>query len=106
MEYQLAFSPDLGIHSAEFVEEWNNSPEYRTQAEARLDTTRATQFDPSLVDGAIAVLTMLGGGIATNAIYDLIKGMLVKKGIHKHTQITRIDQNDGTHILIVTIDEE
>ena len=106
MEYQLAFSPDLGIHSAEFVEEWNGSPEYRTQAEARLDAARATQFDPSLVDGAIAVLTMLGGGIATNAIYDLIKGMLIKKGIHKHTKITRIDQSDGTHILIVTIDEE
>ncbi len=112
MEYQLALSPDLGIRSADFVEEWNENPEYRAQAEARLDTSKATQFDPSLVDGAIVVLTVtLAEGIVTNALYDGIKLMVSKliphkREGHKHTRITKVDTNDGMHILVVEIDEE
>jgi hypothetical protein len=112
MEYQLALSPNLEVRSADFVEEWNASPEYRAKAEAHLDPSKATQYDPSLIDGSIVVLAVtLAEGVATNALYDGIKFIVSKlkphkQGGHKHTKITQIDTKDGTHILVVTIDEE
>jgi len=106
MEYQLAFAPDLNVRANDFVQTWNESQEYCAVAEASLDTDSAKgYFDPALVDGAIAVLTTLGGGIVTNALYDLIKQALVKKGVHKKIRIVQVDKPDGTHIHVVTIDE-
>ena len=106
MEYQLALSPDLNVRPSDFVKMWNESQEYRAVAEARLDTSSAAQYDPTLIDGAIAVLTTLGGGIATNALYDWIKQALVKKGVRKKTRFTQIDKPDGTRIIVVMIDEQ
>ena len=111
MEYQLALSPDLEVRSADFAREWNANPEYRAKAEAHLDSSKATQFDPSLIDSSIVVLAVtLAEGIATNALYDGIKFTLSKlkphkQEGHKHTRITHIDTKDGTHILVVDIDE-
>lgn len=105
-EYQLAFAPDLEVRPTDFVTEWNENPESRTQGEARLNTSSSTHYDPSLMDGAMAVLLVLSEGIVTNALYDLIKHLLIKKGVRKKTRITQIDKPDGTHILVITIDEE
>jgi hypothetical protein len=105
MEYQLALSPDLNVRPSDFVKMWNESQEYRAVAEARLDTPGAGEYNP-WIDGAIAVLTTLGGGIATNALYDWIKQALVKKGVRKKTRFMQIDKPDGTRIIVVTIDEQ
>src|SRR5919206_5302420 len=104
MDYQIALPPDLGLSPADFVTTWNETSECRTTAEATLSTPPGTRFDPSLLDGAIAVLSTVSVGVATNAIYDLIKQVLVKKGVHKRTQVIKQDQPDGTHLLVVTIE--
>lgn len=105
MEFQLAISPDLGVSPADFVATWNEAAECREIAQASLSSSTNAHYDPFLV-GALAVLSSIGIGMATNALYDLIKNVLTRKGIHKQTRITRIDQPDGTHILVVTIDEQ
>jgi tetratricopeptide (TPR) repeat protein len=61
--------------------------------------------DPLLV-GALALLSTVGIGVVTNALYDLIKQVLTTKGEHTQTQIVKIDRPDGSHILGVTIDEQ
>ena len=105
MEYQLALPSDLGLSPADFVAAWNASAECRTIARASLSSATSAQYDPLLV-GALALLSTVGIGVATNALYDLIKQVLTKKGVREQTQIVKIDQPDGTHILVVTIEEQ
>jgi len=105
MEYQLALPPDLGLSPADFVAAWNASAECCTIAQASLSSSTSAQYDPLLV-AALALLSTVGIGVATNALYDLIKQVLITKGVHTQTQIVKIDQPDGTRILVVTIDEQ
>jgi hypothetical protein len=105
MEYQIVLSPNLNISSADFVQAWNEDTETRTKAEAQLASPGAANFNP-MVDAAMIVLTNVGWGVATNAIYDLIKQVLVKQGVKKHTHIIEVKKPDGTSIRVVDIDEK
>ncbi len=99
MDYQIALDP------ADFVAAWNENAACRTIADARLAPSNSTRYDPFLL-GAIAILSSVGLGVATNAIYDLIKQLFVKHGVQKHIKITQLDQPDGTHLLVIQIEEE
>ncbi len=105
MDYQIAFTPELGLNPADFVTDWNAANETRAIAEARLVSSKGNTYDPLLL-GTLAVLGSIGIGVATNAIYDLIKRVIIKRGTHKHIHISQIDHPDGTHILVVDIEEK
>ena len=104
MEYQIAFAPELDLSPADFVAAWNEDPESRAKAEACLDSAGVRAYDP-FVAGAIAVLVTLGGGVATNALYDLLKQLFVKRGEHRHIRITTVKKPDGSEIQIIDIDQ-
>jgi len=108
MNYKIALLPELGISLDDFVAAWNETPECRDVAIARIaeSRTKTRSFDPTLLTGALAVLGSLAAGVGTNALYDLIKKALTRKGIKKQIEITQIDQPDGTRILIVKITAE
>ncbi len=105
LDYQIALSPDLGLDPANFVSAWNENADCRTIADARLAPSSSSHYDPFLL-GAIAILSSVGLGVATNAIYDLIKQLFVKRGIQKCIKFTQLDQRDGTHLLVIQIEEE
>ena len=105
MEYQLVISPSLGITPGDFVEAWNEDGEMQAAAQARLVPSANRAYNDPLLDAVWLIVSTLGGGIATNALYDLIKQTIVKKGHHKRTKITKLDQPDGTHLLIIEEEE-
>jgi hypothetical protein len=105
MDYQIALSPELGLNPDDFVAAWNDEAECRAVAEARLDEPDSAQYDP-LLTGAMAVLGSVAVGLATNALYDLIKGVLTKRGISRRTEILQMEQPDGTCLLVIRIVEE
>jgi hypothetical protein len=105
MDYEIALSPDLGLNPADYVATWNETAECRSVAEASLSPSTSTHYDPFLL-GAIAMLSSVGLGVATNAIYDLIKQVFVKHGVHKRIKCTQLDQPDGTHLLVIEIEKE
>lgn len=100
MEYQLVFSPRLSITPGDFVSEWNNEITAQTVAQAHLAPAANRAYNDPLLDAAWLVASTLGMGIATNALYDLLKKVLAKKEPKKHIKITKLDQPDGTHLLI------
>ena len=104
MDYQIALPPDLGLSPADFVSAWNEEPECRTMAEARLADSTSRQYEPFSV--GVAVLGSVSVGVATNAIYDWIKKVLTKNKVGKHTKFTLLDQPDGTRVIVVEIVEE
>ena len=106
MDYQIAFSPDVGVSTADFVAAWNATPECQAVAEAQLGQPSHTQYDPALLGGAVAVLGGVALGVVSNAVYDLIKNALIKQGVRKRTEIQQFKQPDGTELLVVTIVEE
>jgi hypothetical protein len=106
MTIQIILAPDVQISANDFAAAWNADPARRELAEADVIVPKSVQFDPALVDGAIVLLHALALGVATNALYDLIKDVLRVNGVRKRTQIQQISYPDGTQQLIVTIEEE
>lgn len=108
MNYKITLVPALGISPDDFVTTWNDTPECRDIAIARIaeSRTKTRSFDPSLLTGALAVLGSVAAGVGTNALYDLIKKALTRTGVKKQMEITQIDKPDGTRILVVKITVE
>lgn len=87
MDYQIALAPDLGLHPADFVADWNATDKARAIAEARFAPSSKTSYDPFL-SVTIAVLGSIGLGVTTDAIYDLIKQVIVNRGMYKHISLS------------------
>jgi hypothetical protein len=108
MNYQITLPPELGISLNDFVKAWNDTPECRDVAIASIaeSPAKTRSFDPSLLTGVLAVLGSVAAGVGTNALYDLIKQALTRKGVKKQIEITQIEHSDGTRILVVKIIKE
>ena len=108
MNYKIALPTELGISPDDFVTSWNDTPECREVAIARLAQSRPTtrSFEPGLLTGAMAVLGTVAASLGTNALYDLIKQALTRKGVRRQIEITQTEQPDGTRTLVVKITEE
>ena len=106
MEYQIALAPELKLSSADFAGAWNNTPECRAVAEAQVEQATATQYDPFVVAGVVALLGSIATGLVTSAIYDLIKQALVKQGVHQRIEIMELEQGRGKRLLVVTIRDD
>ena len=105
MDYHIALSPDLGLSPSDFVTTWNELESSRQVAHARLSSSKSAQYDPFLL-GTLALLSTVAVGVGTNALYDLIKQVFVKHGVHKRLHIEEINKPDGTHTIVVDIEEE
>lgn len=103
MDYQIALSPDLDISPEDFVAAWNEAPECRAAAAARVEAAAQRSFEPLT---ASAILIGLGLGIATNALYDLIKYALVKKGVREQIELSQIEQPDGSRVIVIKMIKE
>ncbi len=116
-DYKIRLSPDLDINTADFVTAWNDTPNCREVAEAQLETSAAVDYDP-LLAGAAVFLGGIAVGMATNALYDMVKQvvlsqapiqkLLEKRGLQKRTEVIEIQtvqQPDGTPMLVVVLKE-
>lgn len=108
MNYKIALPTELGISPNDFITAWNEMPECRDAAIAQIAESRpATRsFEPSLLTGTLAVLGTVAAGVGTNALYDLIKKTLTRKGVRRQIEITQTELPDGTRTLFVKIIEE
>src|SRR5438132_1023107 len=98
MDYQLMVSPDLDLSPSEIATAWNADAQASTLAQAQLAPSQAKQFNPA-VDMIVALMTSVGApvslGLLTNALYDVLKGAVMKKHgehVRKHLKITQFDQ--------------
>ncbi len=105
MEYQLMLSPRLEMNAADFVEAWNDDLEAHAKAEARLAEASSKSFDPTAVSLAIDFIIGVASGMTASGLYDLVKQVMQKQGVHKHTRYTEVTRPDGTHIIVLDIDE-
>lgn len=107
MNYQLALPPDLGMTSAEFAAAWNADPACRAAAEAQTTDEPPRRFETITV-GVIVFNVALG--LATNALYDLIKNLvqqkLQQKGLHADLELLKLEQPDGSELLVVKPHQE
>jgi len=106
--YQLVLSPDLDLSPSEIVAAWNADAQASAVARVHLVPSEAKQFDPTLLEGIVTLVSTVGLGVLTNVIYDVLKAVAIKKenkSPHKHLKITQLDQPDGTHLLVVEQEE-
>ena len=106
MEIQLALDPSLAVAPDQFAATWNEDPACRRVAAAQAQPGPVGTFDPLAVSMLTLLVVPLAVGLATNALYDLIKDVLVKQGVHRRTQIIRQRLPDGSELLVITIDEQ
>ena len=103
--YQLILSPDLNLSPSEVVTAWNANAQASTIASVHLVPSEAKRFEPTLL---VTLVSTVGFGLLTNAIYDVLKAAAIKKENkppHKRLKLTQLDQPDGTHLLIVEQEE-
>ena len=106
MEYKLALAPNLPVDPSAFAAAWNADPACAAAAQAQVEVAGGAQYDISLAMQIIALVGTVGVELATAALYDLIKDVLLRQGVHKRTTIVQHEQADGSRLLIITIDEE
>lgn len=106
MDYQIALAPDLEISPEEFAVAWNELQEAHTIGSTTLTPSKNESFlDMATMTVIISTASGIGIGLVTNAIYDVLKNALTKKGKpHKHTKTTEVKLPDGTQLIVV--DEE
>ncbi len=102
MDYQVALAPDLDLTPAGFVAAWNETPECRAVAEARIEAAAGAQYDPLTLAAVVAVLGSVAINVASNVIYDLIKDAITKRRHPEDVSISAVDLPDGTRLIIVT----
>lgn len=107
MDYQIALDPDLGLSPADFAAAWNETEAATTTATITLASSDSkSYFDPVTTTIIVTAVSTIGLGVVTNAIYDVLKAALVKKGKpHKRTKITHLKQPDGTELLVIDGEE-
>jgi hypothetical protein len=106
MEYQIALSPELDVEPENLVDAWNETPECRAVAQARLSQPSSAQYDPTVLSVVLTVFSGIAGGIASNILYDMIKERLAEQGVRKQTQIVEMEHPDGSRLLVITITED
>ena len=105
MEYQLVFAPSLEIAPADFVTAWNEDGSTQDVAQAQIVSSTTKVYNGALLDAVLLVVNAVVLPLGTNALYDLIKGIVVKQQKHKHIKLTQLDQPDGTHLLVIEEEE-
>jgi hypothetical protein len=120
MDYHISFDPNLGLNSQDFIVAWNDTPECRALAEARLDSQplRGFPLDPQLAQHGLVLLTSAAGvlsGLALDALKDAVKDKLteyVKQKLEEPLaeepaiKVEAIRQPGGAYLLVVTEGDE
>jgi hypothetical protein len=107
MPSRIAFDPELNISSADFAKAWNASASHRQVADARVDSQTPSQYvEPSLIQAGLVVLGSMATGLLTNAVWELIKELLIDQGVTKRTTYKVLSLPDGTRLLVISIEEQ
>jgi hypothetical protein len=94
MNYTLVLAPDLQLDADAFVTAWNSDPQTKGIASATLAQGASKQFNTDYMQIALTVVEILAGGVAGNALYDLIKTFFFAQGVRRRTQIVELDPGD------------
>ena len=117
MEYQLVLPSKIDLSPSEIVQAWNEDQKASVLGEAHVTTAPTKQFDPTLiVAGVVTLVSSVGIGLLTNALYDVLKAALLKKAgtqhtthrhlTHRHLKIHQVQLPDMTSLLVLELDEE
>jgi hypothetical protein len=104
MDLLLAVDYDVSPSAADFVRTWNADPVSADTAVARIDR-HVEDLAVELLGAFLVTLGSIATGIATNAIYDLIKSKL-KLPAGKKIDFEETTLPDGTQVTRVSITEE
>ncbi|WP_089718588.1 hypothetical protein [Candidatus Entotheonella palauensis] len=112
MDYQIVFSPDLGLSPDSFIAAWNDDPECRDQAQASSHDEAPAGF-PIEPGTALVFLSGVAATIATGVITNLISELLKKKFLtpppasssSDPVEILVIDSAPGTRLIVVKTPE-
>jgi hypothetical protein len=105
MTYQIALDPKLAVSPTEFTAAWNQTPECLAVGKAYRSANASAEFDPQLQQAIVKVVSELCVSLAGAILYDLIKGVLARKGVTKRTEIIEVTQHDGTRVVMVKMEE-
>jgi hypothetical protein len=103
MDYQIALPPTLPVTPAHFVAAWNQDRATQDAGTAKVVQPSTAQYEPVTMG---AVLVSIAAGVATSALYDLIKHLLIKEGVQQRIEIQQIPNPSGDPTLVVTIKDE
>jgi hypothetical protein len=106
MPIQLVIDPSLQLSASRFAAAWNADGRTRALATAHAQQAGAAAYDPGLGEVVLLLGTQMALAVAGNALYDLIKDLLLKQGVRQPLHVAQHPQPDGGDLLIVSAEEE
>lgn len=108
-QYVICFEPTLEVDVQMFAEIWNQHATERTLAQANV--LNEVSRDASLISDAMLVLSGITIGLVTNALYDMIKQVVVsasKQGNVKNCklEVYEVTSQEGTTTLVIRCKKE
>ncbi|CAN2042402.1 hypothetical protein GMMP15_790030 [Candidatus Magnetomoraceae bacterium gMMP-15] len=98
MNYTIIFSGSTKLNAENFVCDWNSDPSCSKQAVAKIEKSSPAQFDLS---AGMVVLSSIATGMASSAIYDLIKHFFQKHEKSVHIKIIPSSESGGDPVIII-----
>jgi hypothetical protein len=108
MEVAIALSPELDLDAPELAATWNEDVEARALAEASVGEQEAQDYiDPALIRQGLVLLGGFAGGLALDAVKDVVQAKLtafLEKKLSKKPsiQVDAVRQPGGAYLLVVT----
>ncbi|CAN2048809.1 conserved hypothetical protein [Candidatus Magnetomoraceae bacterium gMMP-1] len=98
MNYIIIFSGNTKLNAENFVCDWNSDPSCSKQAVAKIEKASPAQFDLS---AEMVILSSIAAGIASSAIYDLIKHFFQKHEKSVHIKIISSSESGGDPVIMI-----
>jgi hypothetical protein len=102
---QLAIDPTLQVSPRRFAAEWNADPRAGELATAELRAGGLESYDPNLGEIVLLLTTQMALAVAGNALYDLIKDILLKQGVCRSIRIVQHQSAGGSQLLIAMAED-
>ena len=104
MVVTVVLEPQTGVTASSFTRTWAADPRATAAATARVMSLANQDFDFGSV--ALHVVEILAGGIAGNALYDLIKdvcGMASPSVSREEVDVVPVSSDDGRIVVTVQV---
>jgi hypothetical protein len=103
MDTHVVLHPHVGVNPKQFATHWNADPECRKHGVARIAKPETKQY---ALETIAVIIGSIALSLATNALYDVIKSLVMKLIAKKDAPLSIREQtkSDGTRVYLVFLD--
>jgi hypothetical protein len=104
---EVALPAEIAVNAFQFITAWNQTPECRAHAEARLPGLAGVSgviFDPSRLTGHLVILSRVADDLQSPLLDELIRSALAFQGVDRPVTMVEGMRDNGVRRVMVSMD--